>query len=115
MNRFLFHWLVVAVALGVTAWALPGVRVDSPLALVVASLVLGFVNAVVRPVLILLTLPITLLTLGLFLLVINGLAFLLAAAVVPGFEVGGFWWGVLGALIVSVISSLLSPPPPRRS
>ncbi len=104
MGRFLMHWFVTAVALGVAAWILPGVTVRSVPALLVAALVLGFVNAVVRPVLVLLTLPITVLTLGLFYLVVNGLAFALAAAVVPGFEVRSFGWAVLGALAVSAVS-----------
>lgn len=108
MGRFLLQWLLVAVALWVTAFILPGVHVTSTPALIVAALVLGFVNAVVRPLLLLLTLPITVLTLGLFLFVVNGLAFLLAAWLVPGFSVDGFWWGVLGALVVSVVSSFLT-------
>lgn len=104
MSRFLVHWLVVAVALAATAWILPGVELSSWPALLVAALVLGLVNAVVRPVLVLLTLPITLLTLGLFYLVVNGAAFALAAAVVPGFVVGGCGWAILGALLVSLLS-----------
>lgn len=72
-----------------------------------AALVLGFVNAVVRPVLTFLTLPITVLTLGLFYLVVNGAAFALAAKVVPGFEVSGCGWAIVGALLVSVLSSFI--------
>lgn len=108
MARFLVHWLIVAVALWLTAYILPGVHVDSMAALAVAAFVLGFINAVVRPVMILLTLPITIFTLGLFLFVINGLVLWLAAAIVPGFAVDGFWWAVLGALLVSVVSSFLA-------
>ncbi len=104
MSRFLVHWLVVAIALGAAAWILPGVEISTWPALLVAALVLGFVNAIVRPILVLLTLPITLLTLGLFYLVVNGAAFALAAAVVPGFAVGGCGWAIAGALLVSVIS-----------
>ena len=104
MSRFLIHWLVVAIALWAAAWILPGVGIASWPALLVAALVLGFVNAIVRPVLVLLTLPITVLTLGLFYLVVNGAAFALAALVVPGFEVGGCGWAILGALVVSVLS-----------
>ena len=73
-------------------------------ALLVAGLVLGFVNAIIRPILVVVTLPITVLTLGLFYLVVNGLAFALAAAVVPGFEVDSLLWAMLGALVVSLIS-----------
>ncbi len=104
MSRFLIHWLVVAIALWAAAWILPGVGIASWPALLVAALVLGFVNAIVRPILVLLTLPITVLTLGLFYLVVNGAAFALAALVVPGFEVGGCGWAILGALVVSVLS-----------
>jgi putative membrane protein len=102
--RFLLHWLVIALALWVTAAILPGVGFSSVTALAVGAIVLGLVNALVRPVLTILTLPITILTLGLFYLVVNGLAFALAAALVPGFEVAGFGWAVLGALLVGVIS-----------
>ena len=126
MSRFLVHWLVIAIALGAAAWILPGVAISSWPALLVAALVLGFVNAIVRPVLVLLTLPITVVTLGLFYLVVNGAAFALAALVVPGFEVGGCGWAILGALLVSVLSWFIglfvggeqrSAPgrPPRRS
>jgi putative membrane protein len=104
MRPFLLHWFITAVALGVTAWLLPGVDVTSGLALVVASLVLGFVNAVVRPILTVLTLPITILTLGLFYLVVNGAAFALAAALVPGFAVASLGWAILGSLIVALVS-----------
>ena len=107
MKRFLIHWLVIALALWVTAYILPGVHVDSYQALAVAAVVLGLVNALIRPILTILTLPITILTLGLFYLVVNGLTFLLAAKIVPGFQVGGFWWAVIGALMVSIISSFV--------
>ena len=102
--KFLVHWLVIALALWVTAAILPGVGFATTTALAVAAIVLGLVNALVRPVLTLLTLPITILTLGLFYLLVNGFVFFLASKIVPGFEVAGFWWAVLGALIVGVIS-----------
>jgi putative membrane protein len=107
MKRFVIHWLVVALALWVTAYILPGVHVASYQALAIAAIVLGLVNAVIRPILTILTLPITVLTLGLFYLVVNGLTFMLAAKLVPGFAVDGFWWSVLGALLVSIISSFV--------
>jgi len=102
--RFLVHWLVIALALWVTATILPGVEVSSWQALAVAAIVLGLLNALVRPVLVLLTLPITVLTLGLFYLIVNGFTFLLASKLVPGFDVSGFWWAVLGALVMSLVS-----------
>ena len=104
MTRFLTHWLIVAIALSAAAWLVPGVRISSWTALLIGALVLGFVNAVVRPIMVFLTLPITLLTLGLFYLVVNGAAFALAAAVVPGFEVLGCGAAILGALSVSLVS-----------
>ena len=107
MTRFLVHWLVIAIALWVTAWILPGVHVDSYTALAIAAIVLGLVNALIRPILTILTLPITILTLGLFYLLVNGFTFLLAAWLVPGFNVGGYWWAVLGALIVSIVSGFI--------
>lgn len=81
MQTFLTHWLLMSIALGVTAWILPGVSVDSATALLVAALVLGFLNAVLKPVLVLLTLPITILSLGIFYLVLNAALFALGAVV----------------------------------
>jgi putative membrane protein len=101
---FLVPWSVVAIALWVTAYIVPGVGFTSMTALAVAALVLGLVNALVRPVLTILTLPLTVLTLGLFYLVVNGLAFGLAAAITPGFSVDGFGSAIIGALLVSIVS-----------
>jgi putative membrane protein len=102
--RFIVHLLVIALALWVTAYILPGVEFTSWQALAISAIVLGLLNALVRPILVLLTLPITVLTLGLFYLIVNGFTFLLASKLVPGFEVSSFWWAVLGALVVSVVS-----------
>ena len=107
MRRFLIHWLIIALALWVTAYILPGVTFESTTALAIAAIVLGLVNAIIRPVLTLLTLPITILTLGLFYLLVNGFTFLLASKVVPGFGVSTFWWAVLGALLVSIVSAFV--------
>jgi len=104
MTMFLVHWLVVAIGLGAAAYLVPGVTVSSGAALAVGALVLGFVNAVIKPVLLLLTLPLTVLTLGLFYFVINAAAFALAAALVPGFSVTSFWAALFGALVVSLVS-----------
>jgi putative membrane protein len=101
---FLIHWLVVALALWATAYIVPGITFTSWVALALAALVLGLVNAIVRPVLVILTLPITVLTLGLFYLVVNGVAFGLAAYLVPGFRVATVTAAILGALATSVIS-----------
>jgi putative membrane protein len=104
MVSFLVHWLVVALGLWVATYLVPGVSVASGSALAVGALVLGFVNAVIRPLLTFLTLPLTLLTLGLFYLVVNAAAFGLAAALVPGFSVTSFWAAMFGALVVSIVS-----------
>ena len=104
MLRFLIHWATVAVSLWVATECVPGIRVRSFTSLVIAALVLGLINACVRPVLVVLTFPITLLTLGLFYLVVNGLAFGFAAWLVPGFSVHGLLPAMLGALVVSVLS-----------
>jgi putative membrane protein len=120
MKRFLVHWLTIAVALGATAHLLPGVQVDTFRTLLVAALVLGFVNACVRPILVILTMPITFLTLGLFYLVVNGAAFALAAAIVPGFSVATPGAAIGGALVVSLISWFIGlwtrsrPAEPKR-
>lgn len=107
MTGFLVHWLVLSVALWVAASIVPGVHVGSWTALAIGALALGFVNAIVRPVLTILTLPITLLTLGLFYLVVNAVAFGLAAALVPGFSVDSTGAAILGALVTSVVSWIL--------
>jgi putative membrane protein len=104
MVGFLIHWLVLAVALWVTAYLVPGVTVTSWTALAIGALILGFVNATVRPLLTILTLPITVLTLGLFYLIVNAAAFALAASLVPGFSVNSLGSAILGALVASLIS-----------
>ena len=101
-----FHVLVTAAGLYAAGALLAGVHVPTTPIFVVAALVLGAVNTVVRPVLLVLSLPITLVTLGLFYFVVNGLAFGLAAALVPGFRVDSLWDAILGAFVVSVVSWL---------
>lgn len=110
--RILLVWILNAVSLWLVTVALPGVAVADYVSAFIAALVLGLVNAVIKPILIILTLPATILTLGLFLLVLNGLLFWGVASVLPGFHVDGFWWGVLGALLYSLLTwafSLLLP------
>lgn len=102
--RFLTWWFSIGLALWVAQWLLSGVHVESFGALAVAALVLGIVNAIVRPVMVLLTLPVTILTLGLFYLVVNGIAFALAAFLVPAFTVDSFGWAILGALVTGLVS-----------
>jgi putative membrane protein len=108
MLRILVVWLINALALAAVAYLMPSVSVESAGAALAAALVLGLVNALVRPVLVLLTLPVTILTLGLFIFVINGLLFWAVGSFVSGFHVAGFWSGVLGAIIFSLISWALA-------
>jgi putative membrane protein len=105
--RFILHWLTLAVALVATGWCLPGVTVEGWMPLLVGSLVLGLLNATVRPVLQIVSLPITLLTLGLFALVVNGVSFGLAAWLVPGFAVDGVLWAIVGALVFSLLATVI--------
>lgn len=100
--------LILAVAVWVAAYIIPGVEIDSFQSLLIVSLILGAVNAFIKPILVLLTLPLTIVTLGLFLLVINGLLVLLVDSLVPGFSVGSFLIAILFSIVVSLISSLLS-------
>jgi len=102
--RFLARLLLNGLAIVVAAWFVPGVRLAGPVPAILAGAILGFVNAVVRPILLLLTLPFTLLTLGLFIFVVNAICFALTAALVPGFELTGFTAAFLGALVVSIVS-----------
>jgi putative membrane protein len=108
MARILVVWLINTVALAAVAYLMPSVSIASAGAALVAALVLGLVNALIRPLLVLLTLPVTVLTLGLFIFVINGLLFWAVGSLVPGFEVAGFWSGVIGAIVFSLVSWLLS-------
>jgi putative membrane protein len=105
---FLARVLVNALAIYLAAAIVPGVEITGVLAALVAGLVFGLVNAFVRPVLLVLTLPLTLLTLGLFLFVLNAFCFWLTSAVVKGFDVHGFWAALFGALLVSVVSWILT-------
>lgn len=106
--RLLILWLINTVAIFALPHVLDSVQVDSFTTALTAALVLGLVNTLIRPVLILLTLPVTFLTLGLFVFVINGLMFWAVADLVSGFQVAGFGAAVLGALIYSLLSWLLS-------
>jgi len=108
MARFLMHWVIIAIALGAAAYVVPGIHIDSGPVLIIAALALGLVNAVVRPVLTLLTLPLTILTLGLFYLVVNAAAFGMAAALVRGFRVDSLGSAILGSLVVAFVSSVFS-------
>ena len=102
--RFLARVILNALAIGAAAWLVPGVQLSGPLPAVIAGVLLGFVNALVKPILILLTLPFTLVTLGFFLFVVNAICFGLTAALVPGFDLSGFSAAFFGALVVTLVS-----------
>ena len=106
--RFLARLVLNGLAIIIAAWLLPGIHITSTLSALLAGVILGFVNAIVRPVLFFLTLPLTLLTLGLFIFVLNAICFALTAWLVPGFSVDGFLPAILGALLVSVVSWILN-------
>ena len=105
--KLILRWLLLAAALLLVAYLYPGVTVSSFGAAMVAALVLGLLNTIVRPLLVLLTLPVTLLTLGLFLFVINALMFWAAAGVLDGFNVKGFTAALIGSLIYSLCGMVI--------
>ena len=107
MMKLLFRWLLLAAALLLVAYLYPGVSVTSFGSAMIAALVLGLLNTIVRPLLVLLTLPVTLITLGLFLFVINALMFWAAASVLDGFNVSGFVAALVGSLIYSLCGVII--------
>jgi putative membrane protein len=106
---FIARLLIHMVAILIISYLFPKmIRVDGLMAALVAAFLLGIVNVIIRPILVFLTLPLTVLTLGLFLLVINGLMLWLVAALVKGFHVNGFWGAVFGSILISIVSWILS-------
>lgn len=106
--RLLITWIINAAALFALPFLMTSIRVDSLMTALVAALILGLINTLIRPILVLLTLPVTFLTLGLFIFVINALLFWLTANLVDGFQVAGFWSAFGGAILYSIISWVLS-------
>ncbi|HVD91863.1 MAG TPA: phage holin family protein [Vicinamibacterales bacterium] len=106
--RFLLRLLLNGVAVLCAAWLIPGLHVDTPATAIIAGIALGLVNAIVRPLLLLLTLPLTLLTLGLFIFVVNAICLALVAWLVPGFSISGVGSALIGAIVISLVSWLLS-------
>ena len=105
--KFITNIIVTTLAVIITAWLLPGVKVDNVMTAILVAVVLAFLNAVVKPVLTILTIPITFFTLGFFLLVINALMIILTTRLVSGFQVDGFWKALLFSLILSFTTSVL--------
>lgn len=108
MKGIVLRWLILTVAIMVAAYLIRGISVTGSSSALLAAALLGILNAFFRPILILLTLPINILTLGLFTFVINALLLMMASGVIGGFEVRGFWPALLGSLIISLISWLLN-------
>lgn len=108
MVQMLVRWVVSALVILASAYFLPGIHLQDFVTALVIAVVLGVINAVLRPILIILTLPITIITFGLFLLIINALLIMLTAYIVPGFRVDSFWWALLFGLVVSVFNALVS-------
>ncbi|PSF33180.1 hypothetical protein C7H19_20460 [Aphanothece hegewaldii CCALA 016] len=108
MFSFLLTWILTALALLLTASIVPGISIASFSVAIIAAVVLGLVNAIVKPLLIFFTLPLTILTLGLFIFVVNAIAFSLVAYFTPGFHVGGFFPALFGSIVLSIISSILN-------
>lgn len=106
--QIIINLLLSTVAVIISAYVLPGVKVDSFLTAVVVAVVLGIINAVIKPILIVITLPINIITLGLFTFIINGIIILLVSAFVPGFKVQGFLWAILFSIVLSIVSWFIS-------
>ncbi len=104
---FLVHWAITALSLWAASHIFRGLKFDQTSSLIIAALLLGFANAIVKPLLILLTLPLTLITFGLFILVINALMILLVARLVKGFHVSSFWTAFFASIFVSILSIVI--------
>jgi putative membrane protein len=107
VSRLLLHWLISTASLLIVAYLIPGIQVSGLGTALLASIVIGLVNATVGFVIKVVTLPLTILTFGLFLLVINALMLLLTSYFVPGFYVASFWSAFFGAIVLSIVSTIL--------
>ncbi len=108
MRRILLKWLINTLALLVTAYFVKGIQVTGASSLILAAALLGILNAFIRPILIILTLPINIITLGLFTLIINGAMLWFVSLIIKGFVIQGFWPAIIGALIISLVSWLFN-------
>lgn len=106
MTRLILRWVINAIALFIVTYLVKGITVESLPVLFIAALVIGLANAIIKPIVFWLTLPLTIVTLGLFLIVINGLMLEIAAWVVPGFTIDSFWSAMIGGIILGIISLL---------
>lgn len=108
LARFVLHWVVTSLSLWVASQVFSGIRFANTSSLIISALVLGFANAIVRPLLVILTLPLTLLTLGLFLLVINAVVLMLVSALVSGFTISSFGTAFLASIFIALTSFVIS-------
>lgn len=108
MPQFLITWLATAASLFITAVVVPGLAITGAVSALVGAIVLGFVNAIVKPILVVLTLPLTFLTLGLFLLVVNAIALGLVGYLTPGLTVSGFFPAIIGSIVLTFVSSVIN-------
>jgi putative membrane protein len=113
--KTLLHLIISGIAVVIAAYLLPGVELQNFIAAIVVAVVIGVLNALLRPVLIILTLPINILTLGLFTFVINALIVLVTSAVVPGFAVDNFWWALLFSLVLAIVNWFLAMLEPTKN
>jgi putative membrane protein len=114
IGRFLLHTLISALAVFITAKILPGIHINNFLTSALVALALGLINNFIKPILIFLTIPVTVFTFGIFLLVINAGIIMLVAHFVPGFKVDGFWWALLFSIILSIITGILEIPVKKK-
>lgn len=108
MLNFFLTWVLSAISIGITAYLVPGFSITSWQAAAIAVVVMALVNAIIRPIITILTLPLTILTLGLFLFVVNAISISLVAYLTPGFDISSFWAALLGSIVLSLISSFFN-------
>lgn len=106
-RSFVTRWIISAIAIIIASYLISGVHLDGIFAALAVSIVLGLLNTFIRPVFVLMTLPLNILTLGLFTLIINALLIMLTSAIVPGFKVDGFLWAVLFGLVLTLVNTFL--------
>jgi len=107
LSNFLLHWAIMSLSLWVASYLFSGIKFSGVPSLLVSALVLGFANAVIRPILFFLTLPITLVTLGFFVLVINALMIMLVAKLVKGFQLSGFWTAFFASIFIAIFTLII--------
>lgn len=104
--KIFLNWLISAIAIVISAYLLSGVHIDDFITALILAVVLGAINGFVRPVLVVLTLPLTVVTLGFFLLILNTLLIMLAALIVPGFAINSFWWALVFGIVLTLVNAV---------